>query len=171
MRLLDVGTGSGCLLVTLLAELPRACGLGTDISGDAIEMAKRNADALGVGDRATWAQADYLSGIEQQFDVVVANPPYVKSNELPTLEPEVALFDPPAALDGGPDGLDAYREIARRLKEVMPAGICVLEVAGNDAERVVAAMIDCAGSGNLRKSGVWPDLTGMQRCVALETLR
>ena len=170
LRLLDIGTGSGCLLVTLLAELPHASGLGTDISLAAIATAKRNAEALGVGDRATWATADYLSGIEQQFDVIVANPPYVRSNELPTLEPEVALFDPQAALDGGQDGLDAYRKIAWRLKEVMPAGICVLEVAGNDAERTIAAMIDCAGSSNLRERGVWPDLTGMQRCVALETL-
>ena len=170
LRLLDVGTGSGCILVTLLAELPFASGMGTDISHEAIETAKQNAEALGVGDRATWVQANFLSGIGQQFDVVVANPPYVKSNELPTLEPEVTLFDPQAALDGGQDGLDAYREIARHLKEVIPTGICLLEVAGNDAERVTAAMIDCAGSENLRIRGVWPDLTGMQRCVALETL-
>ena len=86
------------------------------------------------------------------------------------LAPEVRLFDPPGALDGGRDGLDAYRQIARHLKDVMPLGICVLETAGNDAERVAATMIDCAGSDHLQKIGVWPDLTGMQRCVALETL-
>ena len=170
LRVLDVGTGSGCILVTLLTELPDAVGVGSDISSSALETANHNAVALGVGDRATWVEANYLQGIDQHFDVVVSNPPYVRSTDLASLQPEVRQFDPIAALDGRGDGLDAYRQIALRLNDIVPAGICVVEVAGNDADRVAATMIECAGGNHLRTVGVWPDLTGMQRCVALETL-
>src|SRR5262249_44131133 len=98
-RIIDIGTGSGCLLLTLLAELPAATGLGTDISQAALDAARANALAMGLAERAEWLQADALEGVPGGFHIVVTNPPYIRTGEIPELEPEVRSFDPVQALD------------------------------------------------------------------------
>src|SRR5262245_36214400 len=108
IHILDIGTGTGCLLLTLLAELPNATGLGTDISEAALATARQNTQALGLAERATFARHDMLDGINGRFDLVVSNPPYIARGDIPGLAPEVRQYDPLAALDGGPDGLDFY---------------------------------------------------------------
>ncbi len=119
IRILDVGTGTGCLLLTLLAELPLATGVGTDISGEALQTAARNATSLGVAERVHFAQADALGGIDGPFDLVVSNPPYIASGDIAGLSTEVRKYDPRVALDGGADGLDIYRRIIADLGRVL----------------------------------------------------
>ena len=119
LKLLDLGTGTGCILITLLAELPRARGLGTDMSCGALASAAKNAMRLGVGPRAAFIAADWLDAIEGKFDLILSNPPYLASGEMAALADEVAAYDPILALDGGPDGLDAYRRIAARAGDVL----------------------------------------------------
>src|SRR5689334_2887359 len=128
LALLDLGAGTGCLLLALLSELPRARGTGVDISADARDIAASNARALGLDSRAAFQQGDWARGISARFDVIVSNPPYIESTAIEGLEPEVAQYDPRAALDGGADGLSAYRilipQAAERLK---PGGLLALE--------------------------------------------
>jgi len=169
IRILDVGTGSGAILVTLLAELPRAVGLGSDISAEALEVAAENARRHGVADRAAWRTGRSLEGITEQFDLLVANPPYVATHEIAGLEPEVRMFDPPGALDGGPDGLDVYREIAAGLGRVVPHGWVVVEVGAGQAAAVAEILAQGAGSAARGAVRSWRDLSGHERCVALET--
>ena len=129
LKIADLGTGSGALLLALLSELPRARGVGTDISCAALCCARDNAVALGLADRACLVACDYGAALRGPFDLIVSNPPYVVRDDIATLAPEVRVFDPSIGLDGGPDGLDAYRAIAavapRRLG---PDGVLVLEL-------------------------------------------
>ena len=111
-RILDLGTGTGAIALALLAEVEEATATGVDISADALATARRNAEALGLGARFTAVQSDWFSKIFGSFRVIAANPPYIPTNELVTLQSEVRDFDPAKALDGGADGLDAYRAIA-----------------------------------------------------------
>jgi release factor glutamine methyltransferase len=108
-KVLDFGTGSGCLLLSLLSELPNATGLGTDVSADAIAVAASNADGLGLRDRTRFAVADWGQPLSGRFDIIVSNPPYIPTGEIDLLAPEISRFEPRRALDGGGDGLDAYR--------------------------------------------------------------
>jgi release factor glutamine methyltransferase len=108
LRVLDIGTGSGCLLLTLLCELPNAVGVGTDISEAALEIARNNARRLGLERRAQWLVRDALEGGGDHFQMLVSNPPYVRSDDIARLEPEVRCFDPWSALDGGDDGLHFF---------------------------------------------------------------
>ena len=169
LRLLDVGTGSGCLLLSLLCELPQATGVGTDINQSALDVARANACRLGVGDRAAWLVADALDGIAGNFDILVANPPYVRSGEIAALEPEVRDFDPVAALDGGADGLNLYRRIAAGIRTVVPDGWVVLEVGHDQADAVAELLASdplAIDRGELR---FYRDVTGRRRCVAVRT--
>jgi release factor glutamine methyltransferase len=169
LRLLDVGTGSGCLLLTLLCELPRATGVGTDIDQAALDVARANAVGLGVADRASWVVADALDGVAGDFDILIANPPYVRSGEIAGLEPEVRDFDPIAALDGGADGLEFYRRIAARVPTAVPDGWIVLEVGHDQADAVgvlLLSNLDATSRGSLR---FYRDVTGHRRCVAVRT--
>lgn len=111
-RILDLGTGSGAIAVTLLAELPAATAVASDLSAAALEVAKGNAEVLGVADRASFVQANWFDGVDGQFDLIVSNPPYIPLGDIAGLAADVRDFDPPRALDGGPDGLEAYRRIA-----------------------------------------------------------
>jgi release factor glutamine methyltransferase len=166
LRILDVGTGSGCLLLTLLSELPAATGVGTDISADALEIARRNADRLGVAGRCQWLAADALDGVAGPFDILVCNPPYIPSAEISGLEPEVRLFDPRTALDGGADGLQFLYRLLPRIRDVIPGGWIVLEVGRGQADAVVGLLTSCRAGidpGNIR---VLRDLDGRPRCVA-----
>jgi len=168
LRLLDVGTGSGCLLLTLLCELPHAWGVGTDISEPALSVARANACRLGVAGRAAWLAADVLDGISGGFDLLIANPPYVRTGEIAGLEPEVRDFDPLAALDGGADGLRFYRRIAAGISAVVPDGWVVLEVGHDQADAVSELLVSGPGAdrGGQRS---YRDVTGRRRCVAVRT--
>ncbi len=169
LDILDVGTGSGCLLVTLLCELPQARGTGTDISIPALEMARANAVRLGVAGRATFVAADALENSTAPVQLMVTNPPYIRTLDIAGLEPEVGRFDPPAALDGGPDGLSVYRRIAPRIREVVPDGWFVCEV-GHDQADAVANLLAAEFRGNMTpQMSVHLDLAGHRRCVAMRT--
>lgn len=167
-RLIDIGTGSGCILLTLLAELPRATGTATDISIAALEAARDNAGRLGVSDRLELRHADLLEGIEGPFDMLLSNPPYIRTADIAGLAPEVARFDPLRALDGGPDGLAFYRRIVRDAARVVPGGWVVLEV-GHDQAAAVVALAEAAGAIAYGTASTHMDLSGQARCVAWKT--
>jgi len=169
LRLLDVGTGSGCLLLTLLCELPRATGVGTDIDEAALDVARANASRLGVADRATWLIADALDGVAGDFDMLIANPPYVRTGEIAGLEPEVREHDPIAALDGGVDGLHVYRRLAAGIRSVVPNGWVVLEVGHDQADAVAALLASSAGGADRGDVRFYLDVTSRRRCVAMRT--
>jgi release factor glutamine methyltransferase len=165
-RILDVGTGSGCLLLTLLCELPNAHGTGTDISAQALSVAGANADRLGVAQRASWLRADALETVSGLFHMVVVNPPYVRTGEIAHLEPEVRNFDPISSLDGGADGLSLYRRLAPRFPGVVPDGWLILEVGFDQADAVVSIL---SGVGNVGRIRERQDVAGKRRCVAVKT--
>lgn len=169
IRILDVGTGSGCLLITLLAELPHASGLGTDISPEALAVAGRNAGRHGAGPRARFELRRSLSGVERAFDVLVANPPYIATGDIETLAPEVRRHDPRLALDGGADGLDIYREIARDLERTVPKGWALFEVGAGQSEAVRRMLCGCVNEAAKWRVRTWPDLGGHTRCVGVRT--
>jgi release factor glutamine methyltransferase len=142
VRILDLGTGSGCLLIALLKELPGATGLGTDISQGALETARFNATRNGVGDRADFIQSDWEKALEGRFDVIVSNPPYIADTVIEGLEAEVRVHDPVLALSGGKDGLDAYRAIAAALPSLLSeGGFATLEIGSDQAETVPAIFL------------------------------
>ena len=129
LKLLDLGTGTGCILITLLVELPEAEGVGIDLSPEALALAAANAERLGVAPRAGFVLSDWLDAVRGRFDLVLANPPYLAESELGTLAGEVLLYDPMLALYGGEDGLDAYRRIAAGADRVLTeAGRLLLEI-------------------------------------------
>ena len=170
LRLIDIGTGSGCLLITLLAELPDATGVGVDIEEETLTVARRNAQALGVADRATFLQGDALSGITETFDVLISNPPYIRRDEIAGLDVEVRDHDPIRALDGGRDGLDIYRRIARDVGRVVPRGWLFFEIGAGMADAVRHEIDQFAVDTSLNDWRVWLDLNGHARCVAAKTL-
>ena len=169
LRILDVGTGTGCLLLTLLSELAQATGLGTDLSAAALEVARDNAAALGLAQRVAWQTTDLLENIEGEFHIVVSNPPYVSSAEIATLAPEVSRFDPRLALDGGTDGLEIFRRLSTGLFEVVPNGWIVLEVGHDQADRVVEVLAAGAPVGAAPRVNFYRDVSGRRRCVAVRT--
>lgn len=171
LRIIDIGTGSGCLIVTLLAELPHATGVATDVSSEALAIAERNADVAGVGSRLRFRQLRSLAGVDETFDILVSNPPYVPANEIPGLEPEVKDYDPRGALDGGDDGLELYRDIASDLSRVVPRGWAVFEVGAGQARDVEAILRARVDNGIASHCRTWSDLGGHTRCVAIETHR
>jgi release factor glutamine methyltransferase len=166
IRILDIGTGSGCLLVTLLAELPQASGLGTDVSGAALAVARANARRHGVASRAHWGQTHSLAGVEGPFDLVVSNPPYIASDEIDLLEPEVRLFEPRTALDGGSDGLMVYREILAGLANGAATAWVLLEIGAGQAPSVAGLIRDTVPTEGCNVLRTYCDLAGQTRCVA-----
>lgn len=161
-RILDLGTGSGCLLLSLLHELPNATGLGVDQSARALALAGRNADRLGLGSRCQMVTGDWLNAVGSRFDIVVSNPPYIPLAEIATLAPEVRLYEPLAALDGGMDGLDCYRTIIRGLNWVLvPDALIAFEVGAGQAAAVEALLAE-SGFTTVERL---PDLAGIERCV------
>ncbi|KAF0227984.1 MAG: release factor glutamine [Beijerinckiaceae bacterium] len=162
LALLDIGTGTGAILLALLANLPAARGVGVDLAPEAVAMAAGNAERLGLSARAAFRQGDLLAGIDGAFDIIVSNPPYIASAEITTLEPEVRLHDPHLALDGGPDGLSFYRRlIADAPSRLAPEGFLALEVGFGQAE-TVDGMMEAAG---FRTVGMRRDLGGILRVV------
>ncbi len=162
-RVLDLGTGSGCLLCAALLEFPQATGLGIDASAAALEVAASNAAALGLGARARFAKGDWLGGVAEDFDLVLANPPYVAAAEMAGLAPELS-FEPRAALVADDNGLAAYRAILAALPAVLaPGGLAILELGAGQA-RAVADLADQAG---LEVAGLRHDLAGIPRAMSL----
>jgi release factor glutamine methyltransferase len=141
LRMLDLGTGTGCLLIAALREFPRASGVGIDLSPDAVATATDNAARNGVAERATFRQGDWTAGIDESFDLILSNPPYIGSGEIAGLDQSVREHDPLLALDGGPDGLDAYRALAAALpRHLAPGGRAILEIGAGQEEEVIALM-------------------------------
>ena len=166
IRILDIGTGTGCLLLTLLAELPLATGLGTDISAAALQTATLNAASLDVTARTTFVLADMLDGVDGPFDLIVSNPPYIASADIAGLSPEVRKYDPHAALDGGADGLDFYRRIATGLERVL-RGWAILEVGAGQADAVALLLQQTFVKTRRAEVTRHSDLGGHTRCVAV----
>ncbi|HYE50263.1 MAG TPA: HemK/PrmC family methyltransferase, partial [Azospirillaceae bacterium] len=140
LRLLDLGTGSGCILLALLSELPAARGVGVDLSPAAAAAARRNADRLGLGGRAAFLAGDWATALGGGgFDVVVSNPPYIPDADIPGLAPEVTRHDPLLALAGGADGLDCYRALAPELPRLLrPGGLAAVEHGAGQGAAVAA---------------------------------
>jgi release factor glutamine methyltransferase len=145
--LLDIGTGSGAILLAILAERPAARGLGTDISEEALAVARDNAANLDIDGRAAFLRTSWADGLsDESFDLVVSNPPYIRSAEIETLDPEVKDHEPRLALDGGPDGLEAYRVLAPEvLRLLRPGGVFAVET-GWDQGPQVRALFEAAGA-------------------------
>ncbi len=162
LAVLDLGTGSGAILCALLHELPAATGLGIDRSVGACRVARRNLERLGFAGRAAIVCGCWGDALVRPFDVVVANPPYIRSGDVAGLEPDVRDHDPLAALDGGADGFDAYRALTPRLPALLaPGGLAALECGWDQGVRVAGTM----RAAGLVDVAVHPDLAGHGRVV------
>jgi release factor glutamine methyltransferase len=162
LHILDIGTGSGALLLALLSELPNAVGTATDISAAALDVARANAECSGVAGRCTFIACDIAAGVPGPFDLIVSNPPYVVHGEIASLPPEVRDYDPAPALDGGADGLDGYRAIAAQARGLLaPGGKLIVEL-GAGQEGAVRALFTKAG---LAAAAVLNDLAGIPRAL------
>ena len=161
-RLLDLGTGSGCLLVALLSELPGAVGLGIDVSAAAVSLARANARRHGLGERSSFAVADWGAPLATRFDIVVSNPPYVAELALASLAPEIVCHEPRAALDGGTDGYACYRQLAPQVAQLLaPSGLAAIELGAGMADEV-ALLFAAAGVVEIGRQS---DLAGIERCA------
>lgn len=163
-RILDLGTGTGCLLISLLKELPNAYGVGDDRSYDALQMARHNAEKLGVSDRASFFQGSWAEALSGPFDIIVSNPPYIPYRDKETLSLEVSNFDPCLALYGGEDGYECYRALAQDLFRVLNhRGIIALEL-GQGQRHEVQSLFQNMGYIML---DVLKDLQGIERVILL----
>ena len=163
LRIADLGVGSGAILIALLSELPNAFGIGTDRDPAALAVARDNARRLGVAARATFVACDFGAALAPGCNLVVTNPPYVRTDEIASLESDVRDYDPRGALDGGPDGLAAYRAIAIDAKCIAAPNAHVIAEIGRGQGEAVAALFAAKGFGGMRTA---PDLAGIPRIVA-----
>lgn len=167
LRLLDLGTGSGCLLLSLLHELPFATGIGIDASAEALKVATHNATHLQLSHRAEFRQAHWAQGLNETFDMVISNPPYIPLADLASLMPEVRDFEPHSALFAGADGLDDYREILADMPRLLNKnGHAVLELGIHQAEAVQAI----GESHGLTFISTQSDLNGIERAIIFTNL-
>jgi release factor glutamine methyltransferase len=163
LKMLDLGTGTGCILLSCLKGMPMARGVGTDISDAALQVAIGNTRDLGLEARARFRKADWFSGVTGAFDLIVSNPPYIAEGEMPGLAPEVRDWEPHLALTPGGDGLDPYRAIARGAgARLMPGGRLLVEI-GPTQGAAVTALFRAAGLDEVR---ILPDMDGRDRVVA-----
>lgn len=161
-RILDLGTGTGCLLLSLLHERADAQGTGIDISDEALAVAASNAARLDLSARVSFRRGNWTDGIGGRFDLVISNPPYIRRGDIEALEREVREHDPLLALDGGEDGLDAYRALAAAIPDVLTqTGHAVIELGEGQGE-AVRAIFEPAGMAVLR---IVPDLAGIPRAL------
>ena len=164
LRILDLGTGTGALLLALLSECPQATGVGIDLSPAACAVAQDNGQRNGLAARATFQQGHWADALNETFDLVLSNPPYIETATIAGLDTEVRDHDPMLALDGGPDGLTAYRAIIKDLPRLLrPSGLCVLELGIGQAG-AVTALAEAAG---LAQKALRRDLGGVERALAL----
>jgi release factor glutamine methyltransferase len=168
LRIADLGTGSGAILLALLAELPQAQGIGTDISTAALQTAAANAARAGLAKRTGFVACDYASGLCGPFDLIVSNPPYIRSADIAGLAIEVRDHDPPAALDGGPDGLDAYRVLIPQAADRLAPGAALVLEAGQGQSADIEALMKAAGL--MTAWSIKADLAGVRRAVAGQKL-
>lgn len=165
LRLLDLGTGSGCLVLSILSEIPNAIAVGVDQSVKALVIARANSERLGLSSRIAWLCANWGTALHGAFDLIISNPPYIKVDEWPELAPEVRLFEPTAALTAGKDGLDAYRHLAPDVQRLLaPSGIACFEHGLGQADAVTELM-SAAGLTCITRQ---KDLAGIARCLAVE---
>jgi release factor glutamine methyltransferase len=163
-RIADLGTGTGAILLALLSELPAAQGFGTDISESALQTAAANAARAGLSDRATFLACDYANGLSGPFDLIASNPPYIRSADIAALAPEVRNHDPLAALDGGADGLDAYRALIPQAAGLLaPGGALIVEAGAGQSSQIQALM---STAGLMPGTAPRADLGGIPRAVA-----
>ena len=162
IRILDLGTGTGCLLLSLLYELPNASGVGIDIAPRAIDQATENAKRLGLDQRATFLQGNWFGPVEGVFDLIISNPPYIKHNDIALLEREVREHDPMAALDGGEDGYDPYRHLIPQLDPYLAEKGFILFEIGQGQESTILNLIETAGFSNITNH---KDLGGIIRVI------
>ncbi len=167
-QILDLGTGSGAILVALLTRLPESTGVGVDISLEALAIARRNVDRHGLAGRAMLQASSWFEAVTGTFDLIVANPPYIPTSEIEALDPEVHRYDPHAALDGGPDGLEPYRRIAAGAAQTLrPGGWLVTEIGMGQSDSISAILAPLASPTAGDGAIVWHDLSGTARCVAV----
>jgi len=164
LRIADLGTGSGAILLALLSELRAAHGFGTDISESALQIAQANATRLGLADRTTFVACDYATGLSGPFDLIISNPPYIKSAEIAQLAPEVRDHDPLAALDGGADGLDGYRALVPQAAGLLAPGAVLIVESGQGQSGDIEALM--TATGLVPESTSRTDLAGIRRAVA-----
>ncbi len=162
--ILDLGTGSGCIVIALLKEWQRSYGVASDISEKVLAVARENAERAEIGKRLEFIRADWGDIINEQFDLIVSNPPYISNPEIPNLPPEVKNYDPILALDGGNDGLDCYRIIVREIKRLLkPGGCALLEIGFSQGEQVTRLVED----SGLSVMALHPDIAGIPRVVEI----
>jgi release factor glutamine methyltransferase len=162
LHILDLGTGSGCLLLALLSELPNATGLGIDASAEALAIAERNAGRLGMAGRCSFRPGDWSEALAGPFDVIVSNPPYVTEGEWRGLQSEIRQFEPKAALVAGPDGLAAYRALAPDCVRLLTSdGLCALEIGCGQGDAVTEILV----RHGLEVTRQCRDLAGIERCL------
>jgi release factor glutamine methyltransferase len=167
LRILDLGTGTGAILLALLHEFPGATGLGTDLSDEALAVACENAEQTGLSARATFRQADWAAGLTTTFDLIVSNPPYIPRPDIAGLDPEVRDHDPHLALDGGADGLVCYRALLPQTPAFLaPHGVAILEFGQGQG----AAVLDIALSCGLSLVEFRNDLNGIERAIILNKI-
>lgn len=163
LSILDLGTGSACLLAAALSEYPNAKGVGIDSSPVALDWARRNMKVHKLDARTRLVESDWLDEVPTPFDVILCNPPYVATADIEKLAPDVRLFEPRSALDGGADGLDAYRALAPRIGKGLAAGGRVFLEIGEGQDATLRAILEAA---DLTVLSVFADLAGVPRCVA-----
>ena len=169
-NILDLGTGSGCIIESILLEKPQLLGVAVDISGKSLQTARRNAENLGISARikfmcADWFSPQFVQKIGQKFDVIVTNPPYIPTGDIAALMPEVKNYDPPAALDGGADGFASYRRIAELAPNLLNESGSIFIEAGIGQADEIAALFSQKG---LKHICTVTDLSGIARCVVLK---
>lgn len=163
LNMLDLGTGTGCILLSCLAGMPMATGLGTDISPAALAVATENAATLGLTNRARFRLSDWFAAVPGRYDLITSNPPYITADEMAALAPEVRDWEPHLALTPGGDGLDAYRAIARGAPARLMAGGRLLVEIGPTQGQAVAALFAAQGLTDIR---ILPDMDGRDRVVS-----
>ena len=168
--ILDLGTGSGCIIESLLIEKPLARGVAVDISAEALAVAQENAGNLGIENRldfvqADWFDADFAERLTQKFDMIVSNPPYIPSQDIAKLMSEVKNYDPMLALDGGVDGFDSYKRIAELMPNLLKTGGHILLEAGKGQAAQIAEIFSAQG---LHLLNIYHDLADIERCVVME---
>ena len=167
LTILDIGTGTACLLISLLRELPTAFGIGVDISKEALQVANKNAEIHGVKNRTQFINSDWCKNINGKFDLIISNPPYIASSDEPSLMPDVALYEPHYALFSGVDGLDSYRELSAQIGgKLNQGGFALFEVGDGQAETVSLMLSE----NGFRVDEIKKDLSGIKRCVIAQKM-